>query len=231
MRLMRAFRMEQQDPDAFYRMLADDTIKLIGTYAEVRGARVLDAGSGPGDVAEAFRAAGASAVAVDVDWQEMHCRQRTLESAVMGDGMALPFPDGTFDIVCSSNVLEHVPDPRGLLTEMGRVLRPGGVMFAHYTAWFGPWGAHEISPWHYFGADWALRRYLKVNGAPPKNLLWSSLFRIGVGEMLRFARSMDGVDVIDMFPRYLPSWCDPLLLVPGLRELATWNLALVLVRR
>lgn len=44
------------------------------------------------------------------------------------DGAHLPYRDGTFDAVACLDVLEHVLDPRHLLREMARVLRPGGVL-------------------------------------------------------------------------------------------------------
>ena len=40
----------------------------------------------------------------------------------------IPFPDGAFDFVFCIEVLEHVPNPFGALSEMHRVLRPGGVL-------------------------------------------------------------------------------------------------------
>ncbi|MBT8228697.1 MAG: methyltransferase domain-containing protein, partial [Bacteroidia bacterium] len=40
----------------------------------------------------------------------------------------LPFEEGTFDIVVSSEVIEHVPDPLKAITEMHRVLKPGGIL-------------------------------------------------------------------------------------------------------
>lgn len=46
---------------------------------------------------------------------------------VMGTGEALPFADSRFDLVYTVDVVHNVPDIRALLTEMGRVLRPGGL--------------------------------------------------------------------------------------------------------
>lgn len=43
-----------------------------------------------------------------------------------GDALNLPFPDESFDVVIISEVMEHIPDDKGVLAEMVRVLRPGG---------------------------------------------------------------------------------------------------------
>ena len=45
------------------------------------------------------------------------------------------------------------PDPMGLIEEMIRVTRPGGLVYLSFTNWYSPWGGHEMSPWHYLGRD------------------------------------------------------------------------------
>jgi len=52
-----------------------------------------------------------------------------------------------------------------------------------------------------------------------------------VGETLAWARAQPDAALIDAFPRYYPGWCRPLVAVPGVREVVTWNLAVVLERR
>ncbi len=47
-------------------------------------------------------------------------------ASMVGDALRLPFPDATFDRVICAEVLEHVPDDRGAMAEIARVLRPGG---------------------------------------------------------------------------------------------------------
>lgn len=63
------------------------------------------------------------------------------------DATAIPVPDGSFDVVLCTEVLEHVPDPAGVVREIGRVLRPGGTLLL--TAPLGS-GLHQ-TPYHFFG--------------------------------------------------------------------------------
>ena len=53
-----------------------------------------------------------------------------------GDATSLPFSDGTFDVVITSEVLEHIQDDVRAIAEMVRVLKPGGRFAATVPAWF-----------------------------------------------------------------------------------------------
>lgn len=233
-RLLISFRHEQTKPDLFYRLLANDTVRLVGEFHPLCGASVIDIGGGPGDTSEAFYAFGARPISVDNSWEEMDCRQRDLlgVAAVMADGRRLPMSDDSIDVGCCTNVLEHVPQPVELVTELVRVVRPGGIVFLNYTVWFSPFGGHEMSPWHLvhgpFGAE---RRYAAKNGNTPKNRYGETLFRYDVAECLRDAQSIAQAEIVDAFPRYLPRWTRPIVRIPGLREIATLNLAVVLRKR
>ena len=66
-------------------------------------------------------------------------------SLINMDGMQLQFPAGSFDLVVSCNVLEHVPDPARFLSEAARVLKPGGLCFMETApVWTGPRGHHVM---------------------------------------------------------------------------------------
>lgn len=232
-RLLAEFRHEQPDPQRFYTALAADSVGQLETYAPVRDALVLDVGGGPGWFGDAFTAAGARYVGLDADvaelTRELRRRQARLERTVIGSGMDLPFADDGVDICYSSNVLEHVPDPWRMAEEMVRVTRPGGIVFLSYTVWYGPWGGHETSPWHLFlGGAGARRRFVARTGREPKNRFGETMFPVTVGAALHWAARQRLADVVDILPRYHPWWARPVLRVPGLRELATWNLVLVL---
>lgn len=49
--------------------------------------------------------------------------------------------------------------------------------------------------------------------------------------MIRWVRARTDVDVVDLRPRYLPTWMKPVVHVPLLREIVTWNLLIVLRKR
>jgi len=116
------------------------------------GDKVLDLGCGFGR--HAFEAArrGASVVALDAGRDEVEGVAATFAAmveagelaegslhanVVQGDALHLPFPDATFDVVVCSEVLEHIPDDLAAMSELTRVLRPGGTM-AITVPRFGP---------------------------------------------------------------------------------------------
>lgn len=115
-----------------------------------RGDRVLDVGAGFGR--HAFEAArrGVSVVALDFAADEVAQTRATVGAmvdageitvddfagALRGDATRLPFADGSFDVVITSEVLEHIQDDVAAVAEMVRVLAPGGTFAATVPSWF-----------------------------------------------------------------------------------------------
>jgi SAM-dependent methyltransferase len=101
---------------------------------------VLDLGAGNGRHSFEALKRGASVVAVDLNHEiltiihEMagamaahgEVPEGTTFLALQGDALHLPFPDGTFDHVIASEVLEHIPSDEHAIAEIHRVLRPHG---------------------------------------------------------------------------------------------------------
>jgi len=229
-RLLRLFRLEQTQPDVFYSSLAEDAVNQVARYADIAGQTVLDIGGGAGHFTAAFRARGANCYLFEPDRAELLSRGKVPAGAILANGYWLPAADGTADICFSSNVLEHVADPVGLLEEMIRATRPGGLIYLSFTNWYSPWGGHEMSPWHLLGARFAERRYRRRYGRPPKHTVGENLFRQHVGPTLRLLRARRDVTLVEALPRYYPWWCKAVVRVPLVREFATWNLLLILRR-
>lgn len=235
-RLFRLFLREQSDPGLFYSSLAQDAVAQVEEHTGLAGRTVVDVGGGAGYFTAAFRARGARCYLFEPDPGELRGRGEPEQGAadqgaVVADGYWLPVRDGGADVCFSSNVLEHLRDPMGMLGEMVRVTRPGGLIYVSFTNWYSPWGGHEMSPWHYFGAGYAEGRYVRRYGHLPKNRLGVSLFPLHIGPFLRLMRARVDVEILDARPRYYPHWCRVVLRIPVVREVITWNLLLILRRK
>lgn len=107
-----------------------------------RGARILDAGCGTGGMLAWLQKAGAnSASGIDISRDALHfCQDRGQRGLALGSALALPYLDDTFDVVLSTDVIQHLPDPPGdhlALVEAYRVLRPGGYLYVRTNSSFG----------------------------------------------------------------------------------------------
>jgi SAM-dependent methyltransferase len=121
-------------------------LALLAPHCDPRGARVLDAGCGFGGATIACTRAGARVHAVDVDLDFLHAAQARATSDHGCGGarfhrasvMDLPFAAGAFDMVICADVLEHVPSQERTVSELARVLRPGGVAYLSFPNRLSP---------------------------------------------------------------------------------------------
>jgi SAM-dependent methyltransferase len=152
--------------------LAGDRVRReVSTLLPLAGKRLLDAGCGFGGVLIAAARAGAEAIGLDASREELAlCRQRlelhgTPCPLVCGDGFRLPFPDRAFDVVASTEVLEHIRGRERWIAEACRVLRPGGVLYLSFPNLLSLRNAIRDPHYHLFGVTllpiaWA-RRYTR----------------------------------------------------------------------
>jgi ubiquinone/menaquinone biosynthesis methyltransferase len=99
------------------------------------GTRVLDLAAGTGDIAFAAAAAGGRVVALDITHRmlQLAAAKRAAPARVTfvtADMMALPFPDGAFDLVTTGYGIRNVPRIEPAIAEIRRVLRPGGLLLS-----------------------------------------------------------------------------------------------------
>jgi len=124
--------------DGFGPLVTEAVRPLLERAGVASGERILDLGTGPGVVAEAAAALGATPVGVDFSeamLAEARRRHPGLELRA-GSAEELPFADEEFDAVVGNFVLHHSARPDRVLSEAHRVLRPGGR--TAFTVWADP---------------------------------------------------------------------------------------------
>lgn len=127
------------DPEGEFRPLHEiNPVRLnwISERHPLAGSRVLDVGCGGGILAEAMARAGADVTGIDLaDAALTVARLHSLEAEVTVDyrrihvaDLAAAQPD-SFDAITCLEMLEHVPDPNGIITACSTLLKPGGDLF------------------------------------------------------------------------------------------------------
>ena len=150
---------------------------MLDLLGDLAGARVLDIGCGDGALVRAFAARGASVTGVDPDPAMLEAARRPTAEAdvpatfLEGRAENLPFPDAAFDVVTAMTVLCFVPDAKGAVYEMARVLRPGGRLVLG-----------ELGRWSFWAARRRLRGWL---GSPT----WKAARFWDAGELRNLAEA------------------------------------------
>jgi 2-polyprenyl-3-methyl-5-hydroxy-6-metoxy-1,4-benzoquinol methylase len=96
------------------------------------GDRVLEVGCGRGHLTQAIAARGVDIVGVDANPQAHDVAESDLVRHMFAEN--LDFDDGTFDVIVSVHAIEHIPHLEQALSEMARVLKPGGSAVHIYPA-------------------------------------------------------------------------------------------------
>jgi SAM-dependent methyltransferase len=108
-----------------------NTPAFLAMLPPVAGLRALDLGCGEGHNTRLLARQGAEVVALDISEQFVRAASEFAAAGihhVVGDGAVLPFESGSFDAVTAFMSLMDVADPERTLQEVGRVLRPGGLL-------------------------------------------------------------------------------------------------------
>ncbi len=112
-------------------------------------ARMLDAGCGTGRNLQEFGRLGPAA-GVDPSPEAIDfCRQRGIEGVTRGTIEHLEFPDGAFDLILATDVLEHLRDDRAALRELRRVAAPGANLLCTVPAYRWLWSGHDDEHHHF----------------------------------------------------------------------------------
>jgi SAM-dependent methyltransferase len=194
--------------ESFFQFFPDYLVKDA-----LREKEVLDFGSGYGGRTVEYKLCGAKRVCGVEPFENMVTRsQRYAEHRGVHDvefkvcgHKEIPYPDASFDVVISYDVLEHVEDPRASVAEIRRVLRPGGLSLNVFPVYFGARSHHLDYITNVPGLHWLFSSPTLVRAV---NSILAENAVFGVALQPEPRRSFDG-------SRYV---------LPGLNGLSGWHL-------
>lgn len=208
------------------------TMRLI--LAEAFGDRlphcsVLNVGCSTGIIDAELAPFVGSLTGIDIDAQAVAFAQRNHVAPNLtfkvGDAMDIGVADASFDIVLCAQVYEHVPDPARLMSEIERVLKPGGACYFGATNRFNPIEQHYKLPLlSVIPVSWA-HRYLRTLGRGDyyyeRHMTWWQLRRL----VARFEIEDITTRVLDDPTRYQAEYLfsgRKLALARAIKRIAYW---------
>lgn len=249
----------RESDEAYSRWEYESGKALLDEFADyfgsLDGGLMLDIGCGLGGKTAIYAEAGARAVGVDI--QHGYVSQAvafnkargTTAEFIVANAETLPFPNDCFDLIVANDSMEHFSRPDIALSEIARVVRPGGTIYLFFTPWGSPLGSHLYdyirTPWcHLIFSDRMLREILTVafekRGVPDPaseadsemSSYRSDLNRISIRRYRGIVQNNPDLEVIVEKlkpPKF--TFLAPLTRVPGVREYITGTVVAFLRKR
>lgn len=122
---------------------------------DVAGKRILDVGASNGEFLYNIRKRGADTYGVEINTKTANSALKLGLNIFVGFLAEAKYEDDFFDIINLCDILEHVTDPRKLLTECRRILKPGGVIIIRTPNMDCFWANVTLRLYYLFGIPWS----------------------------------------------------------------------------
>ena len=201
-------------------------------------AKILDVGCGTGKGQESF---GKLGTVFGVDFSQdalMFCHERGLQRIARANAEALPIQSEVFDTVVTLDTIEHIPDDHKAISEIARILKPGGVLLLNVPAYQWLWGPHDVALMHqrrYTRTQ--VRKLLTTNGFAIERLSYHIFFLFPLVALSRFMSKFKKGEPDAKLPS-IPKWVEAMFTIIQRGEAAIitrsnlpWGSSIVAVAR
>jgi SAM-dependent methyltransferase len=151
---------------------------------------------------------------------------------INADARRLPFREDTFDFIFCSSFIEHMPDQRDLITRLGSILKPNGVLYLSFPPFYSLVGGHQFKLFHLLGEKVAvvvlsLLKRKRVKGYNSAFGRWG-LYPITIRKARMLIEDTQLFQIVKIRPRFLRI---NTAVLPWLGEALTWHVEFISRKR
>lgn len=169
-----------------------------------KNSAALDIGCGYGPLLSILQKRGIRVYGTETDKDKLKIARQKLHNKNLAlryvTDEILPFKDNFFDIVFLFDVIEHVNNPKLMMSEVKRILKKGGVLYVEFTPFYSLVGHHLYDytpfPIHYYKKESEIKKIIyskKVKGIFNKNYYWDlykNLNKMKISEFRNLTKSL-----------------------------------------
>ncbi len=188
---------------------------------------VLDLGCGIGGYSSELEKRAKKVYALDLDIYSNFPKRNNI-IPIFGNALYLPFKDNSLDFIFCSSLIEHVPEPEILLSEINRVLKEDKYLYLSFPPFYTPVGGHQFKPFHLLGETAAIFLTKLVKQIDVTDFKSSygniGLFPTTISKVKRLSKTAN-FKIIDITTRFFPI---NVAKIPVFKEILTWHVEFLL---
>ncbi len=196
--------------------------KFKNKNINLKNKKVLDIGCGLGGYSVELINNRARVISVDINEPKL-MKNISKTNFIKCDAIQLCFPDNYFDFIFCSSLIEHIKEPKKLISEIHRVLSKDGLCYLVFPPFYSPVGGHQFKPFHLFGEKAAIklsRMFKKIDSNSYSNSFGNwGLYPITIREIKNLLIQKN-FKIMSISTRFSPI---NFAKMPVLNELLTWS--------
>lgn len=209
---------------AFQNFQAEEIMREINKRnVFLSGSKVLELGAGYGGYSQVFKKYAKELIITDLEKPFILDIDPSFKFNKIDASKKYPFKNNTFDFIFLCSLIEHIKEPKTMLSEIKRVLKPDGWLYLSFPPFYSPIGGHSVKPFHLFGEKFAIKitKMLKIKNIKSYETMYGNfgLYKRTIRGVKKLLKEQ-GFEIRDIWARFLPINTAK---IPLLNEFLTWH--------